>query len=323
MKDVEFEFQYASMHLEPYAANKGATSERLLKDIFEQMGSGNFPSEYRVIDKHENRTNTSPRKLVHISSPLSRGGLRCFGKIALIKNKDPMMWGGKDIVEEIQKDENSEFIEMTNYVINFNTDSDPIIMIEFNSAGPRLSDVEYFIRQVSKRYRIAKAINVIYHLELEYSDLNDKLTNIFDVKVKVDSIKHLKTKAAPWYRPFIKMREETGYKDVKMEFFYGRSKEKNGTFIKNIRGLSYARSIIEWLKQDDKNIENLDDLKMTYEIENSMNVKELDFLKNKTTSFVYITRVNNIKKYTRKDFITAVGQEFNYYLSTGKTNKQK
>lgn len=318
---VEFEFHYASINLKPRA---GAieSSERLLRDIIDAMNHKDFPPEYRVIDKHEKRQKTHPRKLVHISSPLERGGGRCFGKIALIKNKAPMMWGGKDLVEEIQKDKNKKFIEMTNYVINFNTNSDPVIMVEFNSSGPRLSDIEYYLRQVSSRYKLARSIQTTYHLDLDYYDLESKLTNVFDVTVKLDTTSHIHTKSASWYKPFSQIREETGYKDVKMEFFFGRKKETNGKYVKNIKGLDYARNVLAWLKADDKNIEHIEDLKMTYELENTF-IKDLDFMKNKTTSFVYVNLIPNSTKLKRSDFNHHVGQEFNYYLTEGKTNPQK
>jgi len=318
---IEYEFNYASIKLEPYRERKGVSPERLLRDIMDVMSNQDFPAELRVIDRHANRNkNTSPRKIVHISSRLTDKGSRYYCQMALIKNKAPMMWGGNDLVEEIQKDRNKKFIEMTNYVVHF-AETGPILMVEFNSAGPRLSDIEYYLRQVSKRYKIARAINSIIHLNLEYSELEDKITNIFDVQVKLDSGKHLHTNSAEWYKPFQKLKEETGYREVKMEFFYGRKKDPNGSYRKNIRGLNFGRSIINWLKQNTSNIEHIEDLKMSYELNDNGDVVDLDFLKNKTTSFVQVPS-NDDSSIKKIDLINTIGTEFNYYLSTGKTHDQ-
>ncbi|MBL7935712.1 MAG: hypothetical protein JNM51_07875, partial [Bacteroidia bacterium] len=153
--------------MKPYSGDSG-TSSQLLKNIILKLNEDEFPSEKRIIDKHENRKNSVRRKLVIISNRFEDKGVRCHGRIALIKNKAPLVWGGKDIVEQIEKESNKQFIEITNYTINFSSDSEPIIMFEFNSEGPRLSDIEFYVRQIAKEFRLAKNIQTSLHLKTSY-----------------------------------------------------------------------------------------------------------------------------------------------------------
>lgn len=315
---TELEFHYATVNLSPYARDD-RNSCRLLKDVVHNLNSQELPNELRLIDRHKGRKNTPKRELVHISAPFTKGGMRCYGRMALIKNKTPKLWEGKDVVKEIVSGKGQQFIEITNYVIDFNSEP-PVVMIEFNSAGPRLSDFIFFFRQICSHYRIATAIKGTYHLSTDYNDLDNEITNIFSVVVKANPNKFTGVKG--WFKSFRNLRDETGYKDVRMEFFYQRQKDTRGNYIKNIKGLSYAREIIGWLKSDDNNIEKVEDLKMSYQTNNSDEVLDLDFLKNKTTSLVQIPVYNSKNQFKIGDFHHYGGQEFTHYLKTGLTHEE-
>lgn len=317
----EMEFNYADLALEPYADSNGDSS-KLLKDIFNKLNDPEFPREKRVIDRFEKRKGSEMRRLVHISSPLEKEGSRCFGKIALIKNKAPQLWSEKDnIIEELEKEQNKQWIETTNYVINFNAHSKPIIMIEFNHAGPRITDFDFYYKQIAKEFQLAKSLKHTLHLSVNYDQLSEKIENVFDLTVKVKATEVNSTEKANWFKSFKNIREETGFKDIRMEMFYGRAKDKQGKFVKNIIALDFARSIIDWLKMDKKNIKRLADLKMTYQSSDEDEIIDLDFIKNRTTSVVSIPFVTGTSLYRNDDFKTSVGQEFKKYLTTGETSE--
>lgn len=312
-KYSHFEFHYASFDLVAYSKEESSSSN-LLKNLIKKLNSEDFPNEERIDDRYKHRKGNTKRRLVHISSTFGKKGTRCFGKMALIKNKAPMIWSGKDVIEEIDKPQNKQFIEVTNYIIDFNSKHCPIIMIEFNSSGPRLSDIEYFFRQVACKYRIAKSIYTKFHLNLEYNDLDKQIDNVFDVTVKVNATN---TKDGNWHNSLKNLQEESGFRDVRFEIFYERKLAANGSYLKNIKGLDFVRGIIGWLKKDEKNIESVDDLKMTYQLNGSEEIVSLDFIKNKTTSYLSIPNIDG-DKYSHIQFKETTGQEFNYYLEHGK-----
>jgi len=312
-----FEFNYASLILEPYNKSAGSSS-KLLREVINKLNDKDLPDSIRVIDRFKNRKGASTRELLHIAAPLQDSGRRCFGRIAIIKDKPPMLWKGKDIVEEILKEENRKFIDVTHYVIHFSENSDPVIMIEFNSSGPRLSDIEFYFRQVCKEYKIAKAISSSWHLDINYDDLTGRIANVFGVTVKlnVNDLKY--SSKVDWHNSLQTLKDDSGFKDVRLEFFYKRVKDKKGLYEKNIKGLDFARGIIDWLKSDNNNIEHVDDLKMSYQLDNG-EYADLDFLKNKTTSIVNVPLFTSTQ-YKPTDFKECVGQEFNSYLKDGVTN---
>jgi hypothetical protein len=316
---VNIEFNYASLTLEPYA-NNDCHSSKLLKELILKLNDASFPQTKRVIDRFANRKGNVKRNLVVISSPMEKGGVRSFGKIALIKNKAPQLLVGRDVIEEIEKPENKEFIEVTNYVINFNPSSDPIIMIEYNHEGPRFSDIEFYFRQISKDFKIAKSIKSSVHLEVNYNDLSKNIQNIFGVTVKLKASDLIKSQQVNWYKSLATLNESTGYKDARLEVFYQRKKEKNGKYAKNLMGLKFARNILDWLRGSDVNIDNVEDLKMTYQVDNNDEILELDFIKNKTTSIVSVKKFNQTQ-YKPMDYKFEAGKEFDIYLTSGQTTK--
>lgn len=311
---TKFEFNYASVSLKAYKESPG-TSSTLLRNIIKKLNEPEFKGEERIINKHANRKNTLERRLVMISSRLEPRATKCFGKIALIKNKAPKIWGGEDLIEEIEKPENKRFIEVTNYVIHFEENGDPIIMHEFNSEGPRLSDIEFYLRQIATTFKLAKAIKSSLHIKTDYEQLGKNLRNIFSLKVKVKSAYNNRYE---WLKILKNLNDDSGYRDVRLEFFYKRVKEEDGKYARNIIGTDFARNILGWLKKDRSNINYLDDLKMEYQEGDDESIINLDFLKEKVVSIVNIPLVDG-KSFDPKDFKSVVVNEFAHYLSTGTT----
>lgn len=311
---IKFEFNYASFSLKAYKESPG-TSSTLLRNIIKKLNDSSFKGEERIINKHENRKDTLERRLVMISSRLEPRATMCFGKIALIKNKAPKIWGGEDLIEEIEKPENKRFIEVTNYVIYFEENGNPTIMHEFNNEGPRLSDIEFYLRQIASNFKIAKAVKSILHIKTDYEQLGKNLRNIFSIKVKVKSAFNNRYE---WLKTLKNLNDDSGYRDVRLEFFYKRVKEEDGKYARNIMGTDFARNILGWLKKDRGNIKYLDDLKMEYQVGDDEQIVDLDFLKEKVVSIVSVP-LKDDKSSDPKDFRSVVANEFSHYLSTGTT----
>lgn len=311
---IKFEFNYASFSLKAYNESPG-TSSSLLRNIIRKLNDPEFKGEERIINRHENRTNTLERRLVMMPARLEPRATICIGRIILIKNKAPKIWGGEDIIEEIEKPEYKRFIEVTNYAIHFEENGEPTLMYEFNNEGPRLSDIEFYLRQIASKFKIAKSIKSNLHIKTDYEQLGKNLRNIFSIKVKVKSAFNNRYE---WLKTLKNLNDDSGYKDVRLEFFYKRVKEEDGKYYRNIIGTDFARNILGWLKKDRSNIKYLDDLKMEYQEGDDDQIVDLDFLKEKVVSIVSVP-LKDDKSSDPKDFRSVVANEFQHYLSTGTT----
>ena len=185
----ELEFHYATFKTQPYK-DESISSARALKNIIQKLSDSSIPSNKKILDRFKKRKGPEKRRLVHISSSFTDKGIRCYGRIALIKNKAPLFWGGKDVVEEIDNPKNREFIEVTNYLINFHSGGDATVMVEWNSSGARMSDILWYLRSIGKEYHIAKYMNYTQHFDVEFDDLEKSIKNIFDY-LRISVVGHI------------------------------------------------------------------------------------------------------------------------------------
>ncbi len=319
LPSLSLEFNYASLVLTPYVGNSG-DSGQLLKSALFKVHSKDYPKDKLVIDRYKSRAGNTKRELVLTSHRiLDRRCIRIFGRIALIKNKSPLLISNTNIIEAIEREENKKFVEVSSFMIHFSDTVDPVIMFEYNNEGPRLSDFVYYIRQILKENRIAKSIESSLHLKEDFNALDKQISNVFGIVVKVDASSINKLN---WLKSLNNISSDTGFQDVRLEMFYKRTRNTQGVYEKNVRALDFARNILGWLRADKSNIEEVDDLKMTYQIEGSEEIVDLDFLKNKVVSYLEVPKFDG-KSVRMSDFKSIVGQEFNLYLNERKTTNTK
>ena len=299
-------FNYATLLGEPFAKSND-TPKEIYKNIFDQLRSEEFPDDKKVIDRYKKRKNEPKRELVIIRNRILNRN-QITGVLALIKNNIPKTWDGKDIIKELVNDKGDVYIEPMRFMIDFSNENEVIVMHEFNYEGPRLSDLVFYLRSIAKDYSYGKKIDSNIHLDIEFEDLERKITNIFHVGVKV---RNTLTDNAKWLQKFREISELTGYKDCRMDFFFQRNK-RNGDYKKNVRGLGYVRQILNWVKKKE-NIEKISDFKLTYTDEDHPEPIDFDFIKNKTTSTL-------IRPETEKKWLDQIINEFNLYITEGKTN---
>lgn len=316
MKKILRQYRYCSFELTCLVDGKGKSSADMLKKIIQSFKDKDRPPELFEIDRNEKRTGEESRRLVNVAARFGKEGKRVFGRIALIKNKAPQFLVGKDIVEEIKKPENSKFIEQTSYIIDFTSSEQPIMIFEFNSSGPRLSDITYFFRQHMQHFHIGRGIKHTEHLEIDTKGLDKRLKDVFSINVKVKAAEQTKYGKAEWFKSLIGIKEETGYKDIRLDLSFARPNPNSLKKNVNIIGVNFARKLIQWTNLDKNNFKALHDLKMEYQ-DDSGEIIELDFLKNKVTSCIEVNKLVKSEGEIRKAFEHEASQELNYYLTHG------
>jgi len=277
------------------------------------LRSPDFDTEKRQINRNANQQKSQPRILLCLSNKFSDSGRRCFGRMALVKNKAPFGLVDGNLIEEIEKGKYQEFVDVSHYAIHFGS-SQPVVMFEYNHEGPRLYDFEFYIRRIARDAKIAKSVNFTIHLDVEIKDLDSSIYNVFSVSVKVNSNT---ANRVNWLAPLKKMSQETGYKDVKLDLVFQKQKDLLGRYIRNLRGLDYAKDILGWINKDKNNIGRLEALKMSYQLKGQDQIYDLDFIKNKTTSVLDVPFIDG-KLYAPDGLNTIIGQELNVFIDTGK-----
>jgi len=147
-----------------------------------------------LVDKHKNRKGEEPRELfmyVAYRIPMKRI-IRC--SLALIRNGKIPMLKPKDTYElvPLNKTEHS-LTELTNFFIDFSR-SPAIVCVEYNHNGPRISDIEFYFRQVtSEILHLSKATTVTTLMNIPIDETIASLQNVlnFEIKMRPKNVTYL------------------------------------------------------------------------------------------------------------------------------------
>ncbi len=152
---MEISFHFFDLILTPYKSVGSANSSNLLKNLFNLFIEDRKNDIVHVIDRKEGESNDDKRNLLIFSLSYTEKGQRIKGKIALLRDKLPVFLNKRSDIDEIENLNDRKLAEITHFCIDFST-KEPIVMYEFNSNGPRISDFEYYIRQLGKKKGIIK-----------------------------------------------------------------------------------------------------------------------------------------------------------------------
>jgi len=142
-----------------------------------------------LVDRHETRNQTSRRELFINSAVFLAKERRIRGSIALLRDdKVPMIKPKEEyVLVPITERLNGSIAEVTNFFIDYSRADQVIICCEYNYFGPRITDLEYYVRQIaSKVLRQSKALEVTAFMEAPIDETLEKLKNVLDIDLKID-----------------------------------------------------------------------------------------------------------------------------------------
>lgn len=140
-----------------------------------------------LIDKHESRENSSRELFINraVIIPKERR-IRCSmallrnGKVPLIKPKEEYKL--IPITDTIK----GSIAEETHFFIDYSKDT-VVICCEYNHHGPRISDIEYYFRNIANKVlRVSRATEINAYLEAPIEETLSKLRNVLNIDIKID-----------------------------------------------------------------------------------------------------------------------------------------
>lgn len=183
----EVKLHLSSLRFEPYTEFKGKlTTKSILKDVFKYLREQREIGQGHLIDKHENRDKVEPRELFMISHrdlPKERR-IRC--SMALLrKGKQPKLKPTDKFKLLSISDMDGDIAEDTHFFIDYST-SQCVICAEFNDKGPRMSDLEFYLRNVAgpSKLKIARATEVTAFFTNTLEDTLANMQNVLHMDVK-------------------------------------------------------------------------------------------------------------------------------------------
>lgn len=263
-------FHFFDLNLTPYNDSKTlVNANQILKDtahhIYDSLRTGN---KAIVIDRHEGSTTRSERRLVITQFAYSLPDKKYKGKIRLLRDKDLPAFLKKEDYSEVDFDKIKEeyFVaETTSFYIDVERGF-PIVACQFNSNGPRISDVEYYLRHVCKKIKSAKKVEALIHMKHTVGEVLGSIQEVlkFDMKISPDLLKYLNPDAKESF--FNNMNGLSGSIDpffLRIEaFFQIQGSDKKA---KNGKSLAFIKRLLNQIvKGGEETIENFEEFNLKY-----------------------------------------------------------
>lgn len=176
---TENTFHFITVTLTPFKEKEDASSKRILKDIINLMLElRNKESKSFLIDRLRNQS-TSKKRELFMSNIKVLGPDRVLCKMVLLREGKKPRVKPKDVYETkpLELLLKGDIVEETFFVIDYSLGF-PLLCVEFENHGPRISDIIYYLRQIALKNRLAKAVKYDIHMK---QDLDHVLKNIGEV----------------------------------------------------------------------------------------------------------------------------------------------
>lgn len=178
-------FHFYSLKFTPYKEREGdADTKSILIDIMTYITNEKQNGRGHLIDKNQNRQLEGSREIFMTSAVIMHRERRIRCSMALLrKGKKPMLKPA-DKFKLVPLDNVGTIAEETHFFIDFSKGAG-VICIEFNNYGPRISDIEYYLRNVARdTLKVSKITEVNLFMDSSIDQTLADFKNVLNLEIK-------------------------------------------------------------------------------------------------------------------------------------------
>jgi hypothetical protein len=180
-------FQFFSLKFKPYnELEKTNNTKSIIKDVMNYLTQEINSGKGHLINKHQNRTQEAPRELFLTKAIYMHKESRIRCSLALLRSGRMPMLKPADKFMLIPLDKSQgEIAEQSHFYIDYSKGYG-IICAEYNYHGPRISDFEYYLRNVAHdKLKLAKATEVEMFMDTTLDKTLEDLKNVLNIDIKI------------------------------------------------------------------------------------------------------------------------------------------
>lgn len=183
-------FHFYSLKFNPYKdLVRTENNSTILKQVITYITNERKNGKGHLIDRNKNRINESPREIFMTSSVIMYKESRIRCSIALLRAGRLPKLKPNDKFKLVPIDTIGSIAEETHFYIDFKKDF-AVICLEFNSHGPRISDIEYYLRNVAyETLKLSKATEVELYMDNTIDKTLKDLKNVLNIDIKIQPTK--------------------------------------------------------------------------------------------------------------------------------------
>jgi hypothetical protein len=179
-------FHFYSLKFTPYNEIKNDyNSNTILKDIITYITIKKNEGKGHLIDRNHNRINEDRRELFMTSAVFMHRERRIRCSIALLRSGKKPKLKPIDKFKLVPISSMGSIAEETHFFIDFSKEK-AIICLEYNYHGPRISDIEYYFRNVARdTLKLSKSTDVEMYMDTSIDDTLGRLKNVLNMDIKI------------------------------------------------------------------------------------------------------------------------------------------
>ena len=179
-------FNFFSLRFEPYAHLKSEyTSKKILLEVFGYLRELRKDGKGHLIDRNENRAENTPRELFMVGTKILPNQRKILCTMALLRKGRQPKLKPVDKFKLLPIDQIGDIAEETHFFIDFSTHT-IVVCAEYNYHGPRVSDLEFYLRNVSRdKLALSKQTDVAIHFDSTIDKTINELRNVLHIDIKL------------------------------------------------------------------------------------------------------------------------------------------
>jgi hypothetical protein len=272
-ESIDVKFHIFDLIFQPYKEQDTSLgSFTIIKSCIKKINDERTENQrFIIIDRHETRDKAESRRIFISSASYSFRDKMFKCKINLFRDKVPSFLDKEKLTISSTIDlKNKELVESTNFYIDMDRQHIPTIICEYNSLGPKISDIEYYFRTISSRkfLYISKACTARIHMEKSVEQVIDSLANVFKFKFKAKP-ENLPSLYRNINDAFISNMQSlvntVDPKSIKVDLSFRDQGGKKLISEKNYKMVSTSKKILNAVLRDTKVMEDIEDFYLEYE----------------------------------------------------------
>lgn len=313
-KEQMFKFYLHTIRFKPKNANSDFETNEILRKVTGFINDEKMKGKAYILDRHEQRVDGERRELFmnYAVESLRDKVIKC--SIALLKAGKKPMVKPKDRNELIPFDEaNGSIAFLTHFFIDYSV-SPAIMCVEFNNDGPRLSDIEFYFRNIAhKKLRLCKETTTTTFMDRTIDKTLEEFQNVLKFEFKLDpqNITYMDTELKGYYSAMSSIGNTLKPKFIKVETLFQTPGTKVKSKLLNKEANNMFKNILKTFRAKEHNIELFENFQVTYE--DKEGTEQLFNLINGKKEILVKALPEDVRKTTQ--FFELVKDQFNDFVA--------
>lgn len=289
-------------------------STSIVKGIVTHLNQERAAGRGHLIDKNKGRQNEGPRELFMTSALFMHKERRVRCSMALLRAGRVPKLKPVDKFKLVPLKEMGTIAEETHFYIDYSKDYN-VLCVEFNYYGPRLSDIEYYLRNVARdTLKLSKATDVSIYMDTSIDETLAELQNVlnFEVKMQPQKLAQMDTDlVGKYFTGMTKFRDAINPQFIKLEAMF-QSPGKKQITQENKKANNMVKELLGKFKSRPFNIECFDNFVVRYE--NKEGIEDVFNLLNGKKEIIKEVDLKTIKK--KRDWYELIEKDFDEFINT-------